>query len=97
MQEVTHTGEFGLENRSVEFQADYKEYYITGVAECELSIDTEEEIDLGIGKSYMLNGVTFWHLIVKNEANEEISLNEAELNNCKNDIENYFNGLVENF
>ena len=95
--EIQYQGIFEIGSTEVEFMADYEGYQITGTINCR-TVKEDKEEDVGImDDSYIFNGATFWGVEVQNELSEKITLNEEELNACKNDIENYFNGLIQQF
>ena len=62
MEEITHYGKLSLDNTTVEFRAEYEDYYITGEAECDIVLEREEEPELGIQNSYYLDDISYWYL-----------------------------------
>ena len=93
--EVQKEGRFNVLYNEVEFMADYKDYQITGMAECDVQLDEMEDYLLGIRDSYQLDGVTFWDIKIIDEMSEEISLSKELEKEWKQDVENYFDKLTQ--
>lgn len=93
--EIQKAGIFNVLYNEVEFIADYENYQISGTIECDIELDEKEDYLLGINDSYLLNGVTFWHVKIINDMSEEISLSEELTKQWKQDVENYFDTLTQ--
>ncbi len=79
----------------IEFTADFVLYTLEGSVDMNIKIWEEEQEELNIFARYYLKGLTFWYLKVKDIAGDEISLNRDELQECKNDIENEIDKLIQ--
>ena len=98
---------FNLNCTEAEFEAHYNNYIVTGVIDCEVSIDEAKEPEVGIMRnSYRLDSFTLSYILIertfdKVELNEfcgdKITLNEKEMDILNNDIESHFNKLVQDF
>jgi len=97
--EIYHYGILDKDHTSnIEFEAIFNDYSFRGTVDVEIEICERAEPEVGIMRdSYQCNGIEYWRYDIINDACEVISLNKDEKNSCRNEIENYFDNLVQNF
>lgn len=93
--QITHSGIFSLEKNEVEFEAEFKDYTITGSIECEIRCD-EGDSTVGLKNSYYLFTQTYWNIEVRSPEGVKISLGREEMQSCECEIENYITKLIDN-
>ncbi len=96
--EIELTGEFNEVENECGFQAIFNDFIIQGTIEADFEVDEFKDEDLGImSDSYQLNGVEFFNMGITDKEEEVYYPNEVLIIQAKQEIENHFDSLVQNF
>ncbi len=96
--EVSADGQFSPEINECEFIADYQDFQVKGLIEVDIQLDEAADESVGImNDSYRTDSVRFWFIKVIDNYGEEISISPEAAKEMKQDIENHFDKLTQEF
>lgn len=95
MIEIEQLGSFNKDNLECEFIAHYKDYNIKGQIDCEIESFPEDQ-SVGLKEAWSLFTCNYWHIEIYNDSGK-IGLFAEEKQSALNDVENYFDELVQSF
>lgn len=96
--EIELSGEFNKDESECGFQAIFNDFIISGIIEADFEVDEAKDEDLGIMcDNYQLNKVDFFNIGITDKDEEVYYPSDDLITKAKQEIENHFNGLVQNF
>jgi hypothetical protein len=96
--EIELSGEFNKYENECGFQAIFNEFVIQATIEVDFEIDEPKDEEVGImSDNYQLNKVQFFNMGITDREEEVTYPGDTLLKAAKQEIENHFDKLVQNF